>query len=68
MQTITSEVEKESVKITKNSRGYNWEIKVITLSPDGHLIEDDIDRLEKLDAKLKRRFENGESDESEESD
>ena len=41
----------ESVKLYKNSRGYNWEIK---------LLEVNIDRLETINDEMKARFEENE--------
>lgn len=37
--------EKESIKITKNTKGYNWEIRVIS----DKLTQEDLDRLRTLD-------------------
>lgn len=38
---------KESIKLIKNTKGYNWEIK---------LIEIDLNRLEIINNDLKKRF------------
>jgi len=45
--------QKESVKLSKMSKGYNWEIKII-----GNPIFDDgaLKRLEEIDKKLKEKF------------
>ena len=43
--------QKESVKLTKNSRGYGWEIKL--LSDD---IEKEIERLDKINKKLNVKY------------
>jgi len=37
----------ESIKLFKNSKGYNWEIKILSI---------DIERLVKLDLALKNEF------------
>ena len=37
----------ESIKLTKNSRGYGWDIKILSL---------DIDALEKINNEMKKRF------------
>jgi len=39
--------QRESIKLIKNSKGYTWEIKLLTL---------DIDYLEKLNNEMKRKF------------
>ena len=41
--------QKESIKLTKNTKGYNWEIKLLSL---------DIDALEKLNNEMIKRFKN----------
>jgi len=38
--------QKESIKLTKNSKGYNWEIKIIDFDKKG--IESYFERLEKI--------------------
>lgn len=37
----------QSIELTKNSRGYNWKIK---------LLSHDIDKLEKLDNEMIKKF------------
>lgn len=37
----------ESIKLIKNTRGYNWEIKILSL---------DVDRIEQLNDEMKKRF------------
>jgi len=37
----------ESIKLFKNSRGYNWEIKILEIN---------IDRLQDIDEKLRELF------------
>ena len=49
-EAVNFQVEqKESVKLVKNTKGFNWEIK---------LLEINLDRLEQLNNDMKRRFEN----------
>lgn len=38
-----------SIKLTRNSKGYNWEIKILEI---------DIDRMERLDNEMKKRWGN----------
>jgi hypothetical protein len=39
--------QKEGIKLIKNSKGYNWEIKILSL---------DIDQLENLNKEMEKRF------------
>ena len=41
--------QKESIKLIKNSKGYNWEIKLLEL---------DIEKLEKLNKEMEMKFKN----------
>ena len=41
--------QKESIKLIKNTKGYNWEIRILSLEPD---------KLEELNNKMKEKFEN----------
>ena len=41
----------ESIKLSKNTKNYNWEIKILST---------DIDRLVKLDAEMHQKFDTGE--------
>jgi len=51
--------QKESVKLIKNTKGYQWEIKLVHVSN----IETQIERLENLNKEMKGRFEeNGNKD------
>ncbi len=44
------EVKQEpSIKLTRNSKGYNWQIKILEI---------DIDRMERLDNEMKKRWGN----------
>jgi len=50
--------QRESIKLVKNSRGYNWELKILNVS--GKQINDeDIRRLDGLNEELKKRYQNG---------
>jgi len=47
--------QRESIKLVKNSRGYNWELKILNVS--GKQINDeDIRRLDGLNEELKKRY------------
>ena len=39
--------QRESIKLIKNSKGYNWEIKILTL---------DVDYLKKKDEEMRKEF------------
>jgi hypothetical protein len=43
---------KESIKLIKNSRGYNWEIKLI----DAKDISTQLDRLERINIRLTEKY------------
>jgi len=45
--------QEESLKIEKNSRGYNWEYKLL-----GN-IEEQLKRIEEIESLLKSKFEGG---------
>ena len=49
-------IQQESVKLFKNSKGYNWEIKLL-----GHpnLTDETTEILEKLNNVFKKKFEGG---------
>lgn len=47
--------DKESIKLEKNSRGYNWEIKVLS----DRATEEDIKRLEQLNKLMQDLWEFG---------
>jgi hypothetical protein len=53
-QTITTETQKDTVKLEKNSKGYNWEIKVFA-SVD-KFSEDDMKRLNALNSQLQAQY------------
>lgn len=44
--------QKETIKLIKNTKGYNWEIKLI----DSLDIESQIDRLERINNRLEIKF------------
>ena len=48
-QSLLNIPQSEHIKIVKNSKGYTWEIK---------LLQVDIDKLEKLNNEMKKRFDN----------
>lgn len=48
-ETKPKSLEHESMSITKNSRGYNWEIKILEIN---------VERIEKINEEMKRRFVN----------
>jgi len=53
--------QKESIKLSKMSKGYNWEIKIIPELP-GILGKEDLKRLHKHDEELRKKY--GEGNES----
>jgi len=46
--------QKESIKLMKMSKGYNWEIKLLPM--DSFIGKTDVDRLEELNNEIKKRF------------
>lgn len=48
--------QKETAKLIKNTKGYNWEIKIFPNGDDKAFL----DRLEYLDNEFKKRFGNAE--------
>jgi hypothetical protein len=48
-EELFSNIIPDQIKLIKNSRGYNWEIKLNCT---------DIDKLKKLDNRMKEEFEN----------
>jgi len=46
--------QKESIKLMKMSKGYNWEIKLLPVNISIGKI--DVDRLEELNNDMKKRF------------
>jgi len=51
IQPIPEIEQKESIKLTKNTKGYNWEIK---------LLEINVDRLEQINNIMITKFQGGE--------
>ena len=48
--------QKESIKLTKNAKGdYQWEIKINPVI-ETHLVDDDVERLEKINEQLNKKF------------
>lgn len=50
--------EKEYIKIERNSRGVNWEIKVVP-KESVHISDDDVQRLKALHIKMQNEFMGG---------
>lgn len=48
----TQDYTKESVKLTRNSKGFTWEIKTISSETSGLFSENDLKRLKELEEKL----------------
>jgi len=46
--------QKESIKLMKMSKGYNWEIKLLPVNVS--IGKTDVDRLEELNNEIKKRF------------
>ena len=47
---------KESVKLTKNSKGFTWEIKIIGTEANGLFTDSDLKRLSDLNEKLNKEY------------
>lgn len=47
---------KESVKLTKNTKGFNWEIRILSTNEDGMLTIGDLLRLDELNKDFERRY------------
>jgi len=45
---------KEQIKLTRNSKGYTWEIKIV--SDEEHLTDADLARLESLKDKMGEQY------------
>ncbi len=63
MEVKTTDIVKESVKLTKNTKGYSWEIRIFAKNDDGKLEEADIERIERFDNLMKIQW--GKKEESE---
>lgn len=48
----------ENIKLEKNSKGYNWEIKIIGSGIEKVITPEDLDRLTKLNEDMIARFNN----------
>lgn len=57
-QTIIKQ-QVESVKLSKMSKGYQWEIRIISTNEDGIITIGDLQRLDKTNTELERRWGNG---------
>ena len=49
--------QKESIKLIKNTKGYNWEIKLFPL--DGFFTAPDLERLDKINSELNKKYVKG---------
>jgi len=58
-KTLKTLQEIEYLKLTKNTKGYNWEIKVCMYDSSDNAREIAIKRLEIFDSDLKERFGKG---------
>lgn len=47
-QEIPQYEQKEKIKLIRNTKGYNWEISVLSL---------DVDLIEKINSEMQKRFE-----------
>jgi hypothetical protein len=45
--------QRESIKLIKMSKGYNWEIKIL---PENSLIDEDLERLKHLNEKMQQDY------------
>jgi hypothetical protein len=52
------DVTKESIKLVHNSKGYTWEIKLISMNT--HIEDQDFSRLNNIDNKLSETYGRGE--------
>jgi len=50
------DVTKESIKLSRNSKGFTWEIKIIGSDPNGLLTEADIKKLDILNNKMQEAY------------
>ena len=46
--------QKESIKLSKMSKGYNWEIKL--LAGESGIIDTQLERLEKIDKEMQEKW------------
>ena len=46
----------ESIKLSKMSKGYQWEIRILSTNIDGHLTVGDLKRIDDLNKDLERRY------------
>lgn len=57
---VPSGLDVESLKITKNTKGYNWEYRLVGKP------EDQLDRIDTLEKELKTKFKQEEEDDKQE--
>jgi len=57
---------KENVKLIRNSRGFNWEIRIV--AEKDKLTQEDLDRLDEMNEKLTESYGEGNKKQSEEID
>jgi hypothetical protein len=50
------DITKESIKLTKNSKGFTWEIKIIGSEPNGFFSEADFEKLKKYQKKMQDEY------------
>ena len=48
--------QKESIKLIKNTKGYNWEIKLFPLVDGAGFMSPDLERLEKINSELDKKY------------
>ena len=48
--------QRESIKLSKMSKGYNWEIKIIPEVPANILGAEDLKRLHRHDEELRKKY------------
>jgi len=57
---------KENVKLIRNSRGFNWEIRIV--AEKDKLTQEDLDRLDEMNEKLTESYGEGDKKQSGEID
>lgn len=50
--TETNAPQRESVKLIRNSRGYNWECRMVGTGENGLFTDEDMKRLKECDEKM----------------
>lgn len=54
-EAVKLATDKESIKLFKNTKNYNWELKIL-----GNIDDKLLDRLEKINNEMHKRFSGGE--------